>query len=348
MTERSRPWDGVATGDATESPYDAATEWARLFRAFGGAESTANKGGVLMGATGGDYAASTPSANTARIGAGIGWVQGTWHESDANVDITIPTPSTSTRVDRVVLRKAWAAQTVRIVRIAGTEGAGAPAMTQTIGTTWDVPLWNVTITTGGAITFQDQRIGMGHGSPTISNPTFTGTITAPAGSLTNAVLANRTRSEFIPATAFVSVTGSPSFSTTGNGAGCWLLDPATTEEVACGWMLPMDANGSQNIDIYVYIAPVVGGGVGVREIDIEINSSVLSAGVVVGGGGSTDTFTTEAASGAVNAYLHGRHPTLTPGQAVMFAVARKGANATDDLSADIRFFGVRIDYAADS
>jgi hypothetical protein len=48
-------------------------------------------------------------------------------------------------------------RTVRITRIAGIEGAGAPAITQTAGTTWDIPLAQVSITTGGAITLTDQR-----------------------------------------------------------------------------------------------------------------------------------------------------------------------------------------------
>lgn len=193
MTERSRPWDGTTTGDATDAPYDAATEWARIMRATNPAmEATANKGGVVMGATGfSDLAVSNPSANTARVATGIGWVQGTWYENDANVDVTIATPGTSTRVDRLVLRKSWASQTVRITRIAGTEGAGAPALVQTFGTTWDVPLAQASITTGGVITLTDQRESLsitsvhthanaGQGGGTLTSPAInTPTIASP-------------------------------------------------------------------------------------------------------------------------------------------------------------------------
>jgi len=176
MTERSRPWDGTTTGDATDAPYDASTEWAELFRAIlPRSESSANKGGVVLGATGfSDYNATTPGANTARIASGIGWDYGQWHRSDANVDFTISTPAVSTRVDRIVLRKSWSLQTVRLTRIAGTEGAGAPALTQTAGTTWDVPLWLVSITTGGAITFTDQRYNLsGVGSIRLASAAYT-------------------------------------------------------------------------------------------------------------------------------------------------------------------------------
>lgn len=159
MTERSRFWDGTTTGDATEAAYDAATEFARVLRALMfGSEQTADKGGVVNGAVGfGDLAATLPGGGICRIASGLAFVQGNWYESDANVDFSIPTPATSTRVDRIVLRKSWAGQTVRLTRIAGTEGAGVPAMTQTFGTTWDIPIVNASITTGAVITLTDTR-----------------------------------------------------------------------------------------------------------------------------------------------------------------------------------------------
>jgi hypothetical protein len=162
MTERSRPWDGTTTGDAAaEAPYDAGTEFAAIMlAAVFTLKKYANKGGVVF-ETGTEYAATSPSANTLRIALGTGWAYGTWHQSDANVDFTIPTPGASTRVDRIVLRKSWSAQTVRLTKIPGVEGAGAPAITQTAGTTWDVPIAQVSITTGGVMTITDQREGIG-------------------------------------------------------------------------------------------------------------------------------------------------------------------------------------------
>lgn len=187
MTERSRPWDGTTVGDATEAPYDAATEWGRLFRALSPAgEQSANKGGVVNGASGfNDYTTTSPSANTQRVQTGLGWVQGTWHESDANVDITIPTPATSTRVDRIVLRKSWAGQTIRITRVAGTEGAGVPALTQNYGVTWDVPLYQVSITTGAVMTLTDERVFLAVPAHTHASTQQGGTLTISHTSLTN-------------------------------------------------------------------------------------------------------------------------------------------------------------------
>lgn len=156
MVERSRFWDGTTLGDATVAPYDAATEFSEVMLAIAGDYQDANKGGVLSPLS---LAATQFAANTLRIAAGQAIVWGTWYENDANIDFTIPTPAGSTRIDRIVLRKSWAAQTVRLVRIAGAEGGSAPAMTQTAGTTWDIPIATVSITTGGTMTITDGRQG---------------------------------------------------------------------------------------------------------------------------------------------------------------------------------------------
>lgn len=154
MVERSRFWDGTVLGDATVAPYDAATEFSEVMLAIAGDYPDANKGGVLGLLS---LAVTSPSANTVRVAAGQALVWGTWYENTANLDFTIPTPAGSTRIDRIVLRKSWAAQTVRLVRIAGAEGGSAPAMTQTAGTTWDIPIITVSITTGGTMTITDVR-----------------------------------------------------------------------------------------------------------------------------------------------------------------------------------------------
>lgn len=171
MTERSRFWDGAATGDASEAPYDASTEFAQVLMALSGANEFTDKGGV-WGASLNGLALSNPSANTLRVATGQAQVYGTWYENDANVDTNIPTPSGSTRVDRIVLRKSWASQTVRVTRIAGTEGSGAPAITQSLGVTWDLPLGQVSITTAGVMSVTDQRVFLGTlGAPVRQNLT---------------------------------------------------------------------------------------------------------------------------------------------------------------------------------
>lgn len=155
MSETSRFWDGLVTGDSTAAPYDAATEFAKVMMSITGAGRLANLGGVFHDEL--NALAVSGTASPISVASGRAQVWGTWYETDAATAVTIPTPSASTRIDRIVLRKDWSGHTVRIVRKAGTEGGAEPALTQVAGTTWEVPLAKVSITTGGVITLTDER-----------------------------------------------------------------------------------------------------------------------------------------------------------------------------------------------
>ncbi len=153
MAEASYFWATTGTGDGTGAGYSAANLFT-IFRALL-TGSSANAGGVAP-----DYLnklAVSGTATPVTVATGAALVYGCPYVNDVAVTVAIATPTTSTRIDRIVLRATWAAQTVRITRIAGTEGAGAPSMTQSAGTTWDVPLATVSITTGGVITVTDAR-----------------------------------------------------------------------------------------------------------------------------------------------------------------------------------------------
>lgn len=157
MVERSLPWDGTSIGHAIGiAPYDAATEFASILRYVSGSEVKTNKSGVFF-ATSASLQVTSVGTSPVAVAAGAAIVYGTIYENTASFNVAIPTPAGSTRIDRIVLRKTWAAQTVVITRIAGTEGAGAPTLHQTAGVDWDEPLAQVSITTGGVITITDQR-----------------------------------------------------------------------------------------------------------------------------------------------------------------------------------------------
>lgn len=159
MTETSMFWDGTTTGDASVSPYDAATEFAKVLRSLASAAAIAtNLSGVFRGELNGLEASGTASPVAVADGRALAY--GTWYESDATTNVVIPTPSAgNSRIDRIVLRKDWSAQTVRITRIAGTQGGApsAPAMTQVAGTTWDMPLATALINDAGTILVLDER-----------------------------------------------------------------------------------------------------------------------------------------------------------------------------------------------
>lgn len=163
MTELSRPWSGTITGDA--GPYSD-DQWSDIFRTFL-AHVVASQG-VWEGQL--NELIATGAVSPVAIDTGRALVDGVWYESDASEDITVPSPAVNPRVDRIVLRKDWALQTIRLTRIAGAESAAqvppAPAPTQVDGVTWDLPLWQIHITTGGVITlWHDEREMIGQYVP---------------------------------------------------------------------------------------------------------------------------------------------------------------------------------------
>src|SRR3990167_8961153 len=149
MTETSMPWDGTTVGDAITAPYDAPNEFAMIMRALSYTSELPNRGGVMRTL---NRLVGTGAASPVQINTGQALCQGTFYYSDAAVNVTIPIPAALTRIDSIVLRKDIVAQTVRIYRIAGAEGAGVPpALVQIYGVTWDTPLYQVSITVVGVI-----------------------------------------------------------------------------------------------------------------------------------------------------------------------------------------------------
>ena len=180
--ERSQFWSTTGTGDGTGSGYTADNMF-EVFRA------------LFTGAAGADLSAVTPdylnklavsgSSSPLSVATGAALIYGIPYFNSASVSVTVPTPTSATRIDRIVLRASWSAQTVRVTRIAGVEGGGAPALTQSGGVTWDMPLALVQITTGGVITITDERKflqGLGDGG--------VGTAELTDGAVTTAKLAD--------------------------------------------------------------------------------------------------------------------------------------------------------------
>lgn len=150
MAEDSGVWVNSGVGDA--SPHTLA--------------ETAKFMGILAGVAGGgvvpDYLNElTPAVNgsNVEVGTGAAVVDGHPYLNDALRSITPTTPSTGTTGRRIVARANWAAQTVRLVEISSADGtATIPSVTQTPGTTYDLPICSYTVTTGGVIgSFLDTR-----------------------------------------------------------------------------------------------------------------------------------------------------------------------------------------------
>tara|TARA_Y100000310_G_scaffold343856_1_gene453520 strand:+ start:1265 stop:2680 length:1416 start_codon:yes stop_codon:yes gene_type:complete len=152
MTELSRPWEGTTTGDA--GPYTD-DNWTDIWKYFLGGIGEANSG-VFSNAL--NELEVTGAASPVTVDTGVALNDGTYYLNDVAVNVVVATPAAAQRIDRIVLRKDWALQTVRITLIGGVEGGGAPALTQVDGTTWDIPLYQLTVAfPGGAITLADER-----------------------------------------------------------------------------------------------------------------------------------------------------------------------------------------------
>ena len=102
-------------------------------------------------------------ANGVDILSGAALVRGIWYTSTATINHALPAVGAGMeRTDLIVLRASWSDQTVRQVRLVGTEyilGSPnvPPALTQTDYVTWEIPLFEVNVTTGNDVSLGDRR-----------------------------------------------------------------------------------------------------------------------------------------------------------------------------------------------
>lgn len=158
MTQTSYFWDGLVTGDASLSRYDRNELAAAFSSAFG--SDYAN--GFVVPRVGGNLAVTEtgPASAGVSVAAGEAWVKGWRYVSDAAETLAIaPNASGNPRIDRVVLRISWVAQTVRLAVIQGADAAvpALPGFTQVYGTTWEIPLAYIWVANGFA-TIGDEDI----------------------------------------------------------------------------------------------------------------------------------------------------------------------------------------------
>ncbi len=155
MTQNSSPWDGISVGDAANSPYSAA-EWSHLWALLGGAGSGFPNYGILQG-TGGSSTfdplqVSAAGGANVQVNIGAALVNGKLYETDAAVPLTVgANVSGNPRIDTVVLRADYIAQTVRPVIVQGTPAGSPvpPTLTQT-ASVWEMPLANIAAANGFA------------------------------------------------------------------------------------------------------------------------------------------------------------------------------------------------------
>jgi hypothetical protein len=121
------------------------------------------------------------------VEAGSAWIRGHYAEWESQEALTIGANSSgSTRVDAIVARLDATDNLVELDVVAGTPGAGLPALTQD-SSTWEILLGSSTLLNGGSsVTVADLRKCVGY-----SETTYTPTVSFGA---TSATLANTTTS----------------------------------------------------------------------------------------------------------------------------------------------------------
>jgi len=153
MTEKSRFWTDAGVGDMPAGGYSA-DEFAAVIRRLTLSDPTAE--GVLRGVD--NELAVSGSASPLAVASGAAIVYGIEYDNSASLNLTVSTPASGTTGGRVNLTADWSAQTIRAAVQMNTDGNPAiPALTQTPGSEWSIPLATFTITTAGAITLTDAR-----------------------------------------------------------------------------------------------------------------------------------------------------------------------------------------------
>lgn len=234
MTEWSQPWDGVAAGDAAaRAPYSA-TEWDDMFESLFGSLADC---GVLPGI--GLELAVSGIASPVSVATGAALVRGKFFRSVSAKSLTIPSPSGATRTDYIVLRSCWGSvgtcglatyygsgeiggpQKIRICHKENPdEGTGfPPALEQTDGIIWEIPLAVINVTVGGVITVTDAR-------QFVYGPAV---------------------DEFFGVQDFVEYGVTPP----GWHAPFWYFDPDTDETLFWSWRIP-DQYRQESFRIWVY------------------------------------------------------------------------------------------------
>jgi len=262
MTQRSLFWEGTVIGDS--GPYTQVDMMDRFFRAI--LNATGNRGVLKWWANG---MAVTGDMSPVTVDTGAALVYGMFYNSDEAVSVNIPTPSSgNSRYDRIVLRRTWNTQQVRVARVSGVAAASPsiPSLTQTVGSVWEIPLATALISDTGNITLTDDRTYCAFSTdwPAASIDTDQ----YAEGAVTPAKVPDRTRYELKGAGQLEPDSTNPASWIAGTNFDHWEFADAADKAVWAYFMVPTGFVG--NLNIYAWSFPVVNGaGAGVENCKWE-------------------------------------------------------------------------------
>jgi hypothetical protein len=146
LAEKSIFWTTGSTGDGAAA-YTQAQLFNFFLRTFLTDPTTQGVIYTYLNA----FAFLSGTSSPVQVGGGAAIVNGAPYLNDAALNLTVSTPVSGTTGFAVILRWDSTAQTVRCVIKSSADGTAAiPALTQS-GSTWEIYLWQCTITTGGVI-----------------------------------------------------------------------------------------------------------------------------------------------------------------------------------------------------
>lgn len=153
MTEFSMLWEtGNALGDGVNSyTQDQAASYFSGFMCHGVDSGIVSSSSLPGTASWGSLTPEPDSANKRiKMHRGFAMIQGLPYTSDAAVFFAGLSPTNDTGY-RIVLRANWAANTIRLALLSSPDGTTSfPSLTQTPGTTYEIPICSFIVTAGGA------------------------------------------------------------------------------------------------------------------------------------------------------------------------------------------------------
>ena len=338
MTERSLFWEGTVLGDC--GPYTQTHLMDQFVRAI--TNGTGNRG-VLFGWL--NELEATASTTPVSIASGAAIVYGMFYHNDEAVSVSIPTPSAGfSRYDLIVLRRSWSDQTIRVARVAGVAATSpsVPSLTQTVNTTYEIPLAQVLVDDTRSLTITDIREFC-----VFSNnwPTLLAVDTEhfALDCVTADKIPDRTRSDIKEAGQLEpDSTNAPTW-TAGAAYDYWSFADAVTDTVWVYFHFPPNMVGT-TMDVYIWSVPNVNGvGAGAENVKWDWTAYRMSD------GGSTSS-----TSGTINADQQARVNTTVYQDALVAAMPTVSANivamslsrdgAADSYNSAMRLLGVEVSY----
>jgi len=337
MTEISRFWDGVVLGDC--GPYSTANVHGQFFRSI--LNGTGNRGPLLgwlneLEVTG----TSTPVS----VATGAAIIYGLFYESTEAVSVSVGTPSSGTsRYDRIVVRRDWSLQTARIARVTGTAAISPsiPALTQSVGGIYEIPLATLLVDDAGTITVTDDREFCTYSTewPALSVDTehfATGAVTA-------AKRPDRTRYFIKDAGQLIADTAQVATWVAGASYDHWNFATGVNQSVWLYDFVPYDQAGT-TLTVNLWTVPDAAAAGNVRwdyDYALVIPDAVASfttGNVVVAQGGRLTTTVYQDAFCTPGS--------ATVGQLFILKVTRLGGDAADTFGNAMRLLGVELQYTA--